>query len=110
MDAPSDTAAEPDGLRGIPATGRPDENGMEMGPQPLDALMSRLAIDNHALVAASTDHLTHKMVAKGRRGRRLTLNVQDKICRALNSVLNQRSQEPVAARQLFTYRIPVRER
>ena len=57
---------------------------MDCGPQPLDALMTRLNISNHDLVAASTDQLTHKMVAKGRKGRRLTLNAQKKILNALN--------------------------
>ena len=83
---------------------------MDLGIQPLDALMTRLGMENHVLVDASTEHLTHKMVAKGRRGRRLTLNVQDKICNALNAVLKAQNAKPVAAADLFNYRFPARER
>jgi hypothetical protein len=82
----------------------------DLGVQALDALMMRLEIDNHALVASSTEHLTHKMVARGRKGRRLTLNIQDKICNAVNAVLKGGELEPVAARELFNYRQPARER
>ena len=82
----------------------------DLGVQPLDALMKQLKIDNHTLVASSTEHLTHKMVARGRRGRRLTLNIQDKICNAVNAVLKGRELEPVAAKELFNYRRPARER
>ncbi|MCB1094420.1 MAG: hypothetical protein KDN22_02475 [Verrucomicrobiae bacterium] len=82
----------------------------DLGVQPLDGLMTRLEIDNHALVASSTEHLTHKMVARGRKGRRLTLNIQDKICNAVNAVLKGKELEPVAAKDLFNYRHPARER
>ena len=76
---------------------------MEVGVQPLDGLMSGRGIDNHALVAASTEHLTHKMVAKGRRGRRLTANIQKKIWSALNAVLKERSESAVEITALFNY-------
>lgn len=58
----------------------------DLGPQPLDALLLELQIDNHALVAASGEHLTHKEVAKGRKGRRLSPNLIAKITRAMNLV------------------------
>lgn len=54
------------------------------GPQPLDALMTRLGISNHDLVAVSLEQLTHKQVQKARSGRRLTLNMMQKVARALN--------------------------
>jgi hypothetical protein len=57
----------------------PDYN---LGPQPLDRLMTERGLDNHVLVAASPEHLTHKQVAKARKGRRLTANLQGKIQRA----------------------------
>ncbi len=56
----------------------------ELGPQPLDKLMSRLELDNHDLVAAAAEPLTHKMVQKGRKGRRLTPKIQCRILSALN--------------------------
>lgn len=58
----------------------------DMGRQPLDGIMEARGLANHALVEASTEHLTHKMVQKGRKGRQLTLNIQQKILNALNAV------------------------
>ena len=73
----------------------------EFGPQPLDALMNEAGLENHALVAASGEFLTHKEVAKGRKGRKLTPNLMGKIARALNQVL---PREPAwQPRDLFTY-------
>ena len=54
--------------------------------QPLDGVMTSLGLSNAGLVRASTKQLTHKMVQKGRKGRRLTLNVQKKILEALNAM------------------------
>ena len=58
----------------------------DFGPQPLDALLAELGIDNHALVAASTEQLTHKQVQKARKGRYITRNIQGKILAALNAL------------------------
>jgi len=58
---------------------------MELGVQPLDEILTRLGLINDDLTKASTEQLTHKMVHKGRKGRRLTLNAQSKILRALNA-------------------------
>jgi hypothetical protein len=58
---------------------------LELGPQPLDKIMEELGLKNHDLVAASTDGLTHKQVQKGRKGRRLTRNVQAKIASSLSA-------------------------
>ncbi len=58
---------------------------MDKGPQPLDALLTKLAVKNSELVQHSTEQLSHKMVAKGRKGRRLTFNIQMKILKALNA-------------------------
>lgn len=54
-----------------------------MGEQPLEAVMTGLGLRNRDLVKASTEQLTHKMVARARRGRRLTPRVRDKVIRAL---------------------------
>lgn len=56
---------------------------MELGPQPLDKIMKELGLSNIDLVRASLEQLTFKMVRKGREGRRLTPNIQNKIYRAL---------------------------
>ena len=54
-----------------------------LGEQPLTAIMAEAEIKSHDLVAASTEHITHKMVSRACKGRRLTRNVQHKILRAL---------------------------
>jgi DNA-binding Xre family transcriptional regulator len=76
---------------------------MDVGVQPLDALMIRLGLTNRDLVArAAGTGLTHKQVAKARRGRRITLNIQDKILRALNSMPGDRA--PFRREECFTYK------
>jgi len=54
-----------------------------LGEQPLADLLSRHDLSRHDLVAASSEQITHKMVARACKGRRLTANVQGKILRAL---------------------------
>ena len=71
----------------------------EYGTQPLDVLMNERDMPNHALVAASTEQLTHKMVAKARRGRFLSTQVRWKIVRAWNKVTRQEC----TLKDLFTY-------
>jgi hypothetical protein len=56
----------------------------DLGKQPITALLSRLDLKPHDLVAASTEQITHKMVTRACKGRRLTPNVQRKILNALN--------------------------
>ncbi len=58
---------------------------MEAGVQPLDALLTRLGLTNHAVVATSPVPLTHKEVAKARRGRKLTARSQKRVLAALNA-------------------------
>ncbi|MFM7179892.1 MAG: hypothetical protein ACKO2G_00210 [Verrucomicrobiales bacterium] len=78
-----------------------DKSVREFGVQPLDAIMAEAGLENHALVEASGEFLTHKEVAKGRKGRRLTPNLMGKITRALNRVL---PREPAwQPKDLFTY-------
>lgn len=56
----------------------------DLGPQPLGELLTRHALTHHDLVAASLEQLTHKMVARAVKGRRLTPRVMGKVLRALN--------------------------
>jgi hypothetical protein len=76
------------------------ENERECGPQPLDKIMEERGLANHDLVAASKDGLTHKQVQKGRKGRRLTRNIQDKIVTALCTA----TAAGYARTDLFTYK------
>ncbi len=83
------------------------ENGSErnMGAQPLDALMTEHAVNNHDLVAASTEPMTHKAVARARKGRKLTPRMQRRMVTAFNVVLQQRGTElSFTLPQLFNYK------
>ena len=48
--------------------------------------MAEKGLKSHDLVAASTEQITHKMVSRGCKGRRLTRNVQGKLLRAYDKV------------------------
>jgi hypothetical protein len=74
---------------------------MEMGVQPLDAIMTEKEIRNHDLVAAvPPGFITHKQVQKARKGRRLTPNMQKKILEALNAYA---APESYAFKDVFNY-------
>jgi hypothetical protein len=76
----------------------PDQE-RDLGEQPLARLLMELGLKPHDLVAASTEQITHKMVQRGCKGRRLTRNVQGKLLRALNTA----SGNTYALPDLFTY-------
>ncbi len=69
------------------------------GKQPIAQIMDDLDLKAADLVAISTDQLTHKMVARARKGRRLTFNVKSKILNALN----KSTDEKYSLEKLFTY-------
>lgn len=70
-----------------------------LGEQPIAQIMQGHELKAHDLVAASTEQITHKMVARACKGRRLTPNVQGKIRNALNLA----SGKDFAMGELFTY-------
>ena len=72
----------------------------DLGIQPLDALMAKHGLSNHALVAASTEQLSHKVVQKARMGRRLTIRAKAKVLSALHNAL---PEQEFAHRDLFNY-------
>jgi len=80
------------------------QESRQKGVQPVDAILSADGIENHALVGVSTEHLTHKMVQKARKGRQLTRNVQNKVLNALNAIRQQRDLEPLRLSDLFNYK------
>lgn len=81
-----------------------DKNDREVGIQPLDAILNQKQLPNSALVEASTEQLTHKQVQKGRKGRKLSLNVQKKILTALNHLEKQQEGGQVyQLSDLFNY-------
>ncbi len=71
----------------------------DLGEQPLATVLAELGLKSHDLVAVSTEQITHKMVARGCKGRRLTKNVQGKLLRALNTV----SGKSYTLGDLFSY-------
>ena len=87
----------------------PDDklDDLNLGTQPLDEIMKSGNVSNHDLVAASTEQLTHKMVARGRKGRRLKRKVQLKILDALNAYSKSLSPEThrvYSLPDLFSYK------
>ena len=76
-----------------------DKTELDLGPQPIAAILSERNLKPHDLVAASTQQLTHKMVSRAAKGRRLTLNAQLKVLNALNTVTGKN----YSLRDLFNY-------
>ncbi len=78
---------------------------LDLGPQPLAGLLQQLALSPSDLVAASGEQLTHKMVARGAKGRRLTRNTMEKLLRALNKAAARDARPPAtyALADLFNY-------
>jgi hypothetical protein len=70
-----------------------------LGEQPVARLLAEHGLKAHDLVAASTEQITHKMVARACKGRRLTLNTQSKVLRALNLATGKN----YALGELFNY-------
>jgi hypothetical protein len=88
------------------AMGQEEEIERNMGVQPLDGIMTEHELGNHALVAASTEPMTHKAVQRARKGRRLTKHMKQRMADALNLLIKQKGVEIERAwvvKDLFTY-------
>ena len=70
-----------------------------LGEQPIARIMREHNLKPHDLVAASSVEMTHKMVSRACKGRRLTLNTQSKVLAALNRATGK----TYTLRDLFTY-------
>jgi len=70
-----------------------------LGEQPIAKVLWALNLKTHDIVSASDENITHKMVTKACKGRRLTKNVQGKIIRAINRV----SESSYSKKDLFNY-------
>ncbi len=70
-----------------------------LGVQPIAELIQQLHITPHILVESSTEQLTHKLVSRAVKGRRLTKNSQGKVVRAMNAATGQ----TYTVAQLFNY-------
>ncbi len=85
----------------IKRTGTPSMTDLErnLGEQPVLELLERHSLKPKDLVEASTLQLTHKMVSRATKGRRLTSNTKDKVLQALNRA----SGQSYAMGDLFNY-------
>lgn len=70
-----------------------------LGKQPIAAILTELNLKHHDLVSASSEHITHKMVSRACKGRRLTPNTQSKVRNALNKA----AAANYTLSDLFTY-------
>ncbi len=70
-----------------------------LGEQPIARIMREHNLKPHDLVAISPVEMTHKMVSRACRGRRLTLNTQLKVVTALNRATGR----DYSLRDLFNY-------
>ena len=76
-----------------------EDKPRDLGEQPLARRMSERSLAPADLVAASTEQLTHKMVSRAMKGRRLTRNTMDKVVRAWNAATEGTDTAP----ELFDY-------
>ena len=70
-----------------------------LGTQPLAELMAKFELKAHDLVAASGEQLTHKLISRAAKGRRLTDRSKAKVMRAFNLATGKSFETP----QLFNY-------
>jgi hypothetical protein len=61
----------------------------DLGEQRITDIMSQHGLKAHDLVGASTEQITHKMISRACKGRRLTPNIQHKILNALNKACDK---------------------
>jgi len=70
-----------------------------LSEQPIARIMADNNITRHDLVAIAAQHVTHKMVARACKGRRLTPNTK----RMILDALNQAGDRTYSMRELFNY-------
>ncbi len=70
-----------------------------LGEQPIARIMAENGLKAQDLVAVSTMQITHKMVSRACKGRRLTPGVQYKILDALNKAADKN----YSIKELFNY-------
>ena len=77
-----------------------DENTEhDLGSQPIEGLLVKHNLTHHDVVASSTEQITHKMVNRACKGRKLSRRVQLKIRNAVNTA----TEEDYSLKDLFTY-------
>jgi len=71
----------------------------DLGEQPLAKIMVQHGFKPHDLVSNSGEQITHKMVARAVKGRRLNLKIQYRVLNALN----QASGKQYTLKDIFNY-------
>lgn len=62
-----------------------DEVVRDLGPQPIADLMIRLDLKPHDLVKASQNQITHKLITRAMKGRRLTSHSKRLVQQAISA-------------------------
>lgn len=73
--------------------------GNDMGRQPIADIMDKRKLKPTDLVTASTEQLTHKMVSRACKGRKLSRRVQLKVVNAINTA----TEQDYKLKDLFNY-------
>lgn len=71
----------------------------DLGEQPIAKIILELGLKANDLVSNSTEQLTHKMVTRAVKGRRLNLKIQYRLLHALNKATGKQYQ----LQDLFNY-------
>jgi hypothetical protein len=71
----------------------------DLGEQPIAGIMLEHGLKPNDLVSNSTEQITHKMVSRAVKGRRLTPKIQQKILNALNKAVGKQ----YGLKDIFTY-------
>jgi hypothetical protein len=75
------------------------ENTLNFGPQPIATILEQAKLKPHDLVEASTEQITHKMVTRACKGRKLSPKIKLKIQNALNLA----TKKEYTLKDLFNY-------
>ncbi len=76
-----------------------NEIARDLGEQPLAKIMAEYGFKPHDLVSSSTHQITHKMVSRAVKGRRLNLKIQYRLLDALSKATGKQ----YTLKDLFTY-------
>ena len=75
------------------------EINRNLGEQPIARIMANHGLKARDLVTISTQQLTHKMVSRACKGRRVTPNIKSKI----RDALNESTSKKYPMKELFNY-------
>ncbi len=76
-----------------------NEIKLDLGEQPIAKIMAQHGFKPNDLVSNSTQQLTHKMVSRAGKGRRLNLKIQYRLLNALNKA----AAKQYILKDLFNY-------